>query len=791
MSKSKGFISAVIILTVIVVGILFTYPYILNNYNRIINKTKAEEERIRQDTSNELKEVFMDVLNRSNYSLYADIVQKNKGEAMRPSDIFLPGYGTKSVKEHTSEDNNTQNGDADESVHNGEDYNQNPDNLQEDPDITIQIPEEGLGEDSYQIVLNNDEINDNIYNFNYLLNRWRSNFYSNDINEYELEYYIVDDQSKNYLTNTITPLVDLKDNNAAAEELQKYYSFYVVFQYDQEGKLQIPVFSGLEQDKKDLFITKDLTKQVIRQDSNSDSWYQYGNQIKGPSHVTIIYAAKSDGFYFGHNNYMYYSGDREAFANGGFTQVFCIAIFIIILVGLVASVRKNSGLKALAGIVPGEVGLFGVFVPFMLYDSLLSMAKETARGEFLDLSNLVLPKNTERVLDFGFNYMIWLFVLFIFLTCFISLLQVFNLGLKKYMKERTICGWFCVKIKRFLSSLKDIDLTDASNKAILKILVVNFVVLAILCSIWVAGIFVLILYSVILFFVLKKYVTTLKQQYQVLMNATSKMAEGNLEVVVDKELGIFNPLKEELSKVQYGFKKAVDEEMKSQKMKTELISNVSHDLKTPLTAIITYVNLLKDVNITEEERLSYIDTLDKKSMRLKRLIEDLFEMSKANSDNMHLNLVEVDIVSLIKQVQLELDDKIRESRVEFRNRFQNEKVMLTLDSEKTYRIFENLIINITKYSLPDTRAFIELTENETNVIISLKNISATELDFTPDEITERFVRGDKSRNTEGSGLGLAIVRSFVDAQGGKLDILLDGDLFKVIIKFKKMEKISI
>jgi len=310
--------------------------------------------------------------------------------------------------------------------------------------------------------------------------------------------------------------------------------------------LQIPVFSGLEQDKKDLFITKDLTKQVIRQDSNSDSWYQYGNQIKGPSNVTIIYAAKSDGFYFGHNNYMYYSGDREAFANGGFTQVFCIAIFIIILVGLVASVRKNSGLKALAGIVPGEVGLFGVFVPFMLYDSLLSMAKETARGEFLDLSNLVLPKNTERVLDFGFNYMIWLFVLFIFLTCFISLLQVFSLGLKKYMKERTICGWFCVKIKRFLSSLKDIDLTDASNKAILKILVVNFVVLAILCSIWVAGIFVLILYSVILFFVLKKYVTTLKQQYQVLMNATSKMAEGNLEVVVDKDLGIFNPLKEEL-----------------------------------------------------------------------------------------------------------------------------------------------------------------------------------------------------------------------------------------------------
>lgn len=790
MSKLKGFISAVIILSVIVIGILFTYPYILNNYQSIINKTEAEAERVRQDTRNELKEVFMDVLYRSNYSLYTDIVQENMGKSMTPSEIYLPGYGIKSEnstsKNNSNAGNTTQNNN--ESADSNEDYNQD---TEEEPDITIHIPEDGLEEDTYQIVLNRDEIKNNIYNFNNLLNSWSSIFYSNDINEYELEYYIVDNQTKNYLTNTITSLVDLKENNATSEELKKNYSFYAVFEYDQSGKLQIPVFSGLEQDKKDLFVTKELTKQVIRQDSNSDNWYQYGNQIKGPSNVTIIYAVKSIDFYNGHKEYRYNAGEREAFANGGFTQVFSIAIFLIILVSLVASVKKNSSIKALAGIVPGEISLFGVFLPFMLYDGLLSMAKETASGNFMGLSNLLLPKNTERILDFGVNYLIWMFVLLVFLICIISLLQVFLLGLRRYIKEKTICGWGYLKLRAFLSSLKDIDLTDSSNKAIFKILLVNFVVLAILCSIWVAGIFVLIIYSVILFFVLKKYVTSLKQQYQVLMNATSKMAEGNLEVVVDKDLGIFNPLKEELSKVQYGFKKAVDEEMKSQKMRTELISNVSHDLKTPLTAIITYVNLLKDENITEEERVSYIDTLDKKSMRLKRLIEDLFEMSKANSDNINLNLVEVDIVSLIKQVQLELDDKITEARLEFRNRFQSEKVMLRLDSEKTYRIFENLIINITKYSLPDTRAFIELTENESNVFISLKNISATELDFTPDEITERFVRGDKSRNTEGSGLGLAIVRSFVEAQGGKMEILLDGDLFKVNIKFKKVDNNSI
>ncbi|MDF2802838.1 MAG: two-component sensor histidine kinase [Anaerocolumna sp.] len=785
-SKIKGIVITFVVLSAIVAGILFSYPFILNNYQGIINEAKAEEERIRQDTRNGLKEEFINVLYRSNYSLYADIAQENKGETMMPSEIFLPNYGKNTGKNRGNSTYDEVTDNIDEDINNVYD---DTNNINEE-EITIEIPEDGLVDNSYQIVLDDEEIENNIYNFNNLLNAWRSVFYRSDINEYELEYYIVDDQTKNYLTNTIKPLVNLKNNGDLAKELQKSYSFYAVFQYDANGDLQIPVFSGLDQDKKDLFITLDLTKQVIRQESDTNNWYQYGNQIKGPSNVTIIYAAKSDDFYYGHGNYMYYSGELDAFENGGFIHVFLIAIVVIALVSIVISVRKNSTVRNLAGLIPGEISIFGALLPFMVYTGLLSMAKETASGSFMDFSNLLLPDNTERVLDYVFNYFTWMVVLGVSLMCMISLLQVFNLGLRRYIKERTIFGWCYVKLKEFLKSLKDIDLTDSSNKAIIKILAVNFVVLSILCTIWVAGIFVLIIYSIVLFFILKKYVTNLKLQYQVLMNATSKMAEGNLEVVEDKDLGLFNPLKEELSKVQNGFKTAVEEEMKSQKMKTELISNVSHDLKTPLTAIITYVNLLKDENITEEERASYIDTLDKKSMRLKRLIEDLFEMSKANSDNIHLNLVEVDIVSLIKQVQLELDDKITESRVEFRNRFQSEKVMLNLDSEKTYRIFENLIINITKYSLPDTRAFIELTENESNVFISLKNVSATELDFTPEEITERFVRGDKSRNTEGSGLGLAIVRSFVDLQGGKMDIQLDGDLFKVNIKFKKVEKIS-
>lgn len=217
-------------------------------------------------------------------------------------------------------------------------------------------------------------------------------------------------------------------------------------------------------------------------------------------------------------------------------------------------------------------------------------------------------------------------------------------------------------------------------------------------------------------------------------------------------------------------------------MKTELITNVSHDLKTPLTAIITYVNLLKDEK-DEKKQKDYIDILERKSMRLKVLIEDLFEISKASSQNVNLNLMNVDIVNLFKQVKFELEDKFEEKGLEFRTTFPEEKVILRLDSQKTYRIFENLLNNIVKYALPGTRVYVEIEKTEKDVFIRLKNISATELTFNPEEITERFVRGDESRNTEGSGLGLAIVKSFVGLQGGSFHIETEADLFKAEIRW--------
>ncbi len=216
-------------------------------------------------------------------------------------------------------------------------------------------------------------------------------------------------------------------------------------------------------------------------------------------------------------------------------------------------------------------------------------------------------------------------------------------------------------------------------------------------------------------------------------------------------------------------------------MKSELITNVSHDLKTPLTSIITYVDLLKNCE-DEQEKLQYIETIDRNSHRLKTLIEDLFEVSKATSGNISLNLVDVDLVSLVRQVYLECEEKLQEKQLETRIQASQEKILLKLDSAKAFRIFENLMLNISKYAMSSTRVFVNIEQTDSMAKVTFKNISAQEISFDPEEITERFVQGDKSRNAQGSGLGLAIVKSFTELHHGSFHVETDGDLFKAIVQ---------
>ncbi|MEE0931421.1 MAG: sensor histidine kinase, partial [Clostridium sp.] len=418
------------------------------------------------------------------------------------------------------------------------------------------------------------------------------------------------------------------------------------------------------------------------------------------------------------------------------------------------------------------------------------LISDTLNGDFQALftkmiSNLIIP----QIVIWAFNFIIWVFSYASVFFFILVIKYMFNIRIIEYIKRRTLVGmilmYFIRIIKGILDEVTKVDLREKNNKLIIKILIINLIILLIIASIWFFGIPVAIIYSIILFFVIRKYVDRISEKYSKLREATSKIAEGNLDVKIEEDLWLFEGFKNDLEKIQYGFKKAVDEEIKSQKMKTDLISNVSHDLKTPLTAIITYVDLLKDENLSEEKRKQYIETLDRKSQRLQVLIEDLFEMSKATSGNITLNIENIDVVSLMKQTLLELEDKLEEANLSVRKNMPEGKVILPLDSQRTFRVFENLVINMTKYAMPNTRVFIDIIENKNNVEIIMKNMAAEEITFNVDTIAERFIRGDESRNTEGSGLGLAIAKSFVELQGGTFNISVDGDLFKVKITFVK------
>ena len=274
-----------------------------------------------------------------------------------------------------------------------------------------------------------------------------------------------------------------------------------------------------------------------------------------------------------------------------------------------------------------------------------------------------------------------------------------------------------------------------------------------------------------------------------IMEGTERIKGGDihykLDIIGDDN---FSNLAENINNIGEGLDKAIYNQLKSERLKSELITNVSHDLKTPLTSIINYIELIKkEEDIKPEHIKDYVNVLDSKSKRLKVLIEDLFEASKASSGNLELNMEKIDITQLLRQAIGEMEEKLSKANLDLKLRVPEEKTYIMADGKKLYRVLENLLSNISKYSLNNTRVYIDIIEEDDKVKLLMKNISSYELNFDPEEIMERFKRADESRNTEGSGLGLAIARDLVNAQGGRFEIDIDGDLFKSVVEFNLID----
>lgn len=680
-----------------------------------------------------------------------------------------------------------------------------------------------------------------------------------------MDYYVEDLDSGTVLSNSGNSLPDAVSKDGQGGSGSSDYVYYVSLEYDSAGN--VGNVSVRCQDNAKQFINTVQTAGHERQlslyedggssqeldQSGQTSTYQvydeYDEQymmlrltLTSPTDMRVIYGLTQEQY-----DTLLWSGDdsssrtdlylalENSYHDAGVAPAYLVLLFLCAAAGLIrrslAASQQQPETAAFVGqkeagealnnaqhmrrkrglYIETAAVLAIILIAYSVYP-VIRFTAEYENGIFLQSVRAGLG-NGGRILRIPLDKA----AMFLFLAVLFAMAFLIGSGLsgirRSSLKERSlICKyWHKVysRIKRafrkFYTELVSYDIGTDANRIILKVLGVNFFILVLICCFWFAGILGLIVYTVIVYFILKRYVIGIQEKYRKLLRATSSIAQGNLDTALSEDFGIFESYKSQLRRIQVDFKRAVDEEVKSQRMKTELITNVSHDLKTPLTAIITYIDLLKEPGVTEEKKEEYLAVLQKKANRLKVLIEDLFEISKASSKAVTLQIVDVDICNLLRQAYLEQEDRISAADLDFRFRLPEKKIILSLDSQKTYRIFDNLYTNIIKYALKGTRVYVTLTEekerssegnlspassgkNREYVRIELKNISASELSVDPNELTERFVRGDGSRNTEGSGLGLAIAKSFAELQGGSMRIEVDGDLFKAILTFPQKDE---
>lgn len=381
----------------------------------------------------------------------------------------------------------------------------------------------------------------------------------------------------------------------------------------------------------------------------------------------------------------------------------------------------------------------------------------------------------------------------IYVICYVvtitALLSMVRRGKAKMFLSQSLVRWISRGIRKLVAA---IGRQRNLQARVVELFVLYWVSMVILSGlVLVVGNKWIFLLNIILIIALNIWVLVLllKQAKgeQAIRNITQSLANGELEIPYPKKkpMSTEQEIIDNITHLNEGLQKAVEKSIHDEKMKAELITNVSHDIKTPLTSIINYVDLIKRENVENENVRHYIEVLDRKSWRLKQLTEDLVEISKISTGNIELERVPIDFGELLRQSLGEFEDKFREHELQMVENIPEHAHMIFADGRRTYRILENLLQNVYKYAMPGTRVYIDLEHEEQQIRLSIKNISQAPLNISADELMERFVRGDQSRSTEGSGLGLSIAQDLVQLQDGEFHLYLDGDLFKVVILFRE------
>ena len=562
------------------------------------------------------------------------------------------------------------------------------------------------------------------------------------------DYFVLDEKNKKEINrfNNKDIIYRYVVNNEVIEE----YDLLIKVAYDENGEANVEFKSGNE--TSGAYMDTD----VISNLESEELGYKY-EPIKNMTFIygieNIVTSEFNQTYLYNQLNYKYEEMVYKYIWGG---------IILVVLFGLVIPYRKEKDIFMMKRLIKAPLDVKVVLIIFNII-----MCIYSAWISIETISGLVSGELYLRVGDYEVSVIITIISnILIFLVAYITLF--YNVVLVKSIKreENNKDTLISIGIKKLKKFIEKIDLRKFNKKRVIILLIINLIIVSLLSLFWFFGIIGALLYTILLYVLIRSNIKKFNKEYKLILDSTSMINKGDLDYKIEEDFLWLDSLKEDVLCMKSSFIKSIEEEIKNQNMKGELLNNISKDLNTPVDNISSYIEKLKDDNLSYEERIKYIEKLEKKSYEFKKLIEDLFEVSKVNSGSIKLDLNNVDVVALIKQTIVEEKEKLDNASLKLNLKIPSEKVILKLDGQRTYKVFENLIENIIKYSLKNTRVYIEVKEEKERVYIIFKNISK-----------------DPIKDCYSKGMGLQIVKGFVEVQGGNFDIEIDGDLFKAIIYF--------